>query len=174
MKRTPKGLAYLMEWGPNRFAASAAFMGLIAAELGIKPDEYRSFAVQQINYLLGDCCLDPETHKPTNCHLVGFGDKFPRSVHHRAASCEDTVHVGSKLRGLEQQKCSCSPGPNVHTVWGGLVGGPDDRDRMSQEGCSDFVHMEVALDYNAAFTGAVAGLKMLSVQGKLQQYEKKG
>jgi hypothetical protein len=46
--RTPKGLAYLTEWGANRYAANAALTALVAADLGIKTDQYRRWAIQQV------------------------------------------------------------------------------------------------------------------------------
>lgn len=160
--RTPKGLAYLMEWGTNRFAAAAAFQALVAADLGLNAQPYRVFAVQQIFYMLGDCCIDPATGKSTMSHLVGFGPAWPRSVHHRGSTCDSKGH------------CSCTINANVHTVWGGLIGGPDKQDQFSAEGCSDFIRNEVAIDYNAAFLSAVAGLEALSLAGTLQQYISNG
>lgn len=38
---------------------------------------------------------------------------------------------------------------------------------QNTSGCADFVHGEVAVDYNAGFTSAVAGLKHLSLERKL-------
>ena len=38
-------------------------------------------------------------------------------------------------------------------------------DNISKDGCPDFLKNEVAVDYNAGFTSAVAALKHLSMQG---------
>ena len=38
----------------HRFTANSAFMALLAAEMGIEPTKYRKWAVEQINYFLGD------------------------------------------------------------------------------------------------------------------------
>lgn len=50
-------------------------------------------------------------------------------------------------------------GPNTHTLYGALVGGPDsvDSDDITDER-TDYVTMEVALDYNAGFQSTLAGL----------------
>ncbi|MGB3613057.1 MAG: glycoside hydrolase family 9 protein, partial [Elainellaceae cyanobacterium] len=50
-----------------------------------------------------------------------------------------------------------SDAPNANTFYGALVGGPaspDDGDYRDDR--SDYIRNEVALDYNAAFTGALA------------------
>lgn len=38
-------------------------------------------------------------------------------------------------------------------------------DNPSLEGCPDYIHAEVACDFNAGFASAVAVLKQLSMQG---------
>ena len=50
---TPKGLAWRLQWGPNRYAANTAYLALVAADQGIKPDTYRNFGKKQIHYMLG-------------------------------------------------------------------------------------------------------------------------
>ena len=51
----------------------------------------------------------------------------------------------------QQQK-----GPNPHTLYGALVGGPDQHDKYTDVR-TNYVNNEVACDYNAGFQGAVAG-----------------
>lgn len=46
-----------------------------------------------------------------------------------------------------------SSDPNPHTLFGALVGGPGEDDSYSDER-GNFVQNEVAIDYNAGFTGA--------------------
>jgi len=150
--RTPKGLSYFNDWAANRFAANAAFTAIVAADLGLKPEGYREYAKSQITYMLGDCCLDPSTGQSTQSHLIGFGPAWPVSPHHRGSSCKG-------------EECSCTAGANVRTLWGALIGGPTRDDMLSADGCSDFVHSEVALDFSAGFTSAVAGLKHLNLVG---------
>ena len=139
----------------------------------------------------GDCCLDPTTNKPTTSFVIGFGPSWPNSYHHRAASCKGNAsllssypptnlpnkvlpsfllllfltHPPIHLPAPTGKTCTCSTQPLAHVLWGGLLGGPEQDDAISPEGCPDFIHMEVALDFNAGFTSAVAGLKHLSLQG---------
>lgn len=56
--------------------ANAAFVALAAAEDGIGGDQFKSWALSQINYILGD----------NNHHMsyeIGFGSNYPRQPHHR-------------------------------------------------------------------------------------------
>jgi len=53
-----------------------------------------------------------------------------------------------------------SPEPNYHVLTGALVGGPDENDYYV-DSRGDYVHNEVATDYNAGFQSAVAALAKL-------------
>jgi hypothetical protein len=57
-----------------------------------------------------------------------------------------------------------NPGPNPQVLTGALVGGPDGNDSY-KDARDDFVHNEVAMDYNAGFQSAVAGLAHLKNKG---------
>ena len=50
-------------------------------------------------------------------------------------------------------------GPNTHTLYGALVGGPGsvDSDDITDDR-TDYLTMEVAIDYNAGFQSTLAGL----------------
>ena len=48
-----------------------------------------------------------------------------------------------------------SPNYHRHTIYGALVGGPDSTDGYTDE-IDNFVNNEIACDYNAGFTGALA------------------
>ena len=79
-------------------------------------------------------------------YVVGFGVNPPRNPHHR------TAH-GSWANDIT------TPANNRHTLYGALVGGPasaSDTDYADDR--TNYVTNEVALDYNAAFTGALARL----------------
>ncbi|KAK7066519.1 hypothetical protein SK128_010397, partial [Halocaridina rubra] len=49
------------------------------------------------------------------------------------------------------------PGPNPHILYGALVGGPA-QDGTYNDDRNDYIHNEVACDYNAAFTGVLAAM----------------
>ena len=51
-------------------------------------------------------------------YLVGYGDNYPKQVHHRGASIPANANTGCKgFQWLD------SPGPNPNVAMGALVGG---------------------------------------------------
>nr|AAF80584.1 beta-1,4-endoglucanase 1 [Panesthia cribrata] len=143
--RTPKGLVYISDWGSLRMAANAVYLCLEAAKDGHNPTQYREFATQQIGYILGD------TGKS---YVVGFGQNYPTHESHRSSSCPDAPAACDWNTYNGNQ-------PNAHVLYGALVGGPGQNDDY-EDLRSDYVHNEVADDYNAAFQGALAALVELS------------
>jgi endoglucanase len=141
---TPGGLAWLDQWGALRYTANTAFIALVyadwLAESGGEAtliNRYHDFAVNQIAYILGD--------NPRGCsYVVGFGNCPPQNPHHRTShgSWADDINIPITQR---------------HTLYGALVGGPDSNDNYTDLR-TDYVQNEVAIDYNAGFTGAVARL----------------
>lgn len=142
IRYTPGGLAWLDQWGSLRYSANTALLALIYSDWlsanGLDPERsnrYRTFAERQLNYMLGD--------NPAGVsYEAGFGKQPPKNPHHRTAhgSWGDDIN---------------SPRDSVHTLYGALVGGPDASDNHA-DSRSDFVRNEVAIDYNAAFTGGLA------------------
>ena len=140
--RTPGGLAYVdtAGWGALRYASNTAFLALVYSDQlsdATKRQRYHDFAVRQINYALGQ--------NPRNSsYVVGFGTNSPRNVHHRTAhgSWSDNIN---------------DPVTSRHILYGALVGGPDTNDNYT-DNRGDFTKNEVATDYNAGFTGALARL----------------
>lgn len=143
---TPAGLAHLSEWGSLRYASTTAFLGFVysdfVADTTLKLT-YRTFAINQMNYILGN--------NPTQfSYLIGLGSDYPRNPHHRAAhnSTTNSIH---------------SPTTNTYRLNGALVGGPkvaNDYDYVDDR--EDYYRNEVATDYNAAFTGALAKMALLN------------
>ncbi|XP_059173955.1 endoglucanase 4-like isoform X2 [Physella acuta] len=143
---TPCGLAWAMKWGSLRLAANSAFIALLAAEAGIETDRYRTWAVEQINYILGDNPHDGGCYS----YQIGYGSKYPLRPHHRAASCPDKPAPCGYTEAN-------SPAPNPQVLTGALVGGPEEQDNYVDVR-TDYVLNEVAIDYNSGFTGALAGI----------------
>lgn len=78
-------------------------------------------------------------------YVVGYGSNPPSHEHHRGASCPQApASCGWNYFNLGS--------PNVNTLFGALVGGPSASDGY-RDLRSDFMRNEVALDYNAGFTG---------------------
>jgi|GEM_PF-95848 len=143
---TPQGLAWLDVWGSLRYATTAAFLCFVYSDWAnadpAKASDYRNFAVNQINYALGD-------NERNSSYVVGFGVNPPVHPHHRTAhgSWADSQSV---------------PLYHRHTLYGALVGGPDQGGNYTDE-ISNFENNEVACDYNAGFIGSLA--KMYAMYG---------
>jgi aryl-phospho-beta-D-glucosidase BglC (GH1 family) len=137
---TAGGLAFLNGWGSLRYTASTSFLALIYSDT-VKDynNRYHDFAVRQINYILGD---NPQHFS----YEVGFGSNYPVNEHNRGASGIWDGNVAN-------------PAPDRHIDYGALVGGPESaNDADYHDVRTDFVGNEVALDYNAGFTGALVRL----------------
>jgi len=140
--RTAGGLAYVdpAGWGALRYAANTAFLALVYSDQltdPVKKQRYHDFAKKQIDYALG-------ANPRNSSYVVGFGNNSPRNVHHRTAhgSWSDNIN---------------DPPTSRHILYGALVGGPDTSDNYT-DNRGDFTKNEVATDYNAGFTGALARL----------------
>lgn len=77
-------------------------------------------------------------------YIVGYSETAASHPHHRAAH-------GSKTLNMDE------PADQTHVLWGALVGGPDSDD-WHRDITKDYIYNEVAVDYNAGFVGACAGL----------------
>ncbi len=134
---TPKGLAWLDTWGSLRYATTAAFVAASYAEGGKcssdKAQKYMSFCESQINYALGST---------GRSFVVGFGVNPPEHPHHRTAQASWADNMNE-------------PNYHRHTLYGALVGGPSQSDGYN-DSVGDYTANEVACDYNAGFTGALA------------------
>jgi hypothetical protein len=135
---TSGGLAWLDQWGSLRYAANTALLAFIYSDtvrdVGTR---YHDFAKKQIDYALG-------ANPPGRSYVVGFGNNPPINPHHRGAH-------GSWDNNIQ------NPPNNRHVLYGALVGGPSSAsDTAYTDDRTNYVTNEVALDYNAGFTGALA------------------
>lgn len=136
---SPKGLAWLDNWGSLRYASTTAYVAMIYSRWEGCPSEkaskYAEFAEKQGNYILGDT---------GRSYLIGFGENYPEHPHHRTAQ-------GSYSNNMND------PENHRHVLYGALVGGPDASDNYTDT-VSNYNNNEVACDYNAGFTGLMASL----------------
>ncbi|KAF2358941.1 Glycoside hydrolase family 9, partial [Trinorchestia longiramus] len=144
-EHTPGGMFFLDPWGSLRHAVNVAFIAFKGSDLGIDEDINRDWAVQQLNYALGSV---------GHSYMVGFGVDPPERPHHRASSCPDLPEP------CETDWAQNQPGPNPQVLYGAMVGGPDVDDGYTDERM-DYMHNEVACDYNAALSGALAKMVIL-------------
>lgn len=140
---TPGGLAWLDQWGSLRYACNTAFLALYHHDIASTPQkqaQYHAFARSQIDYALGS---NPQGRS----YVCGFGVNPPVNPHHR------TTHGawGNNVNG--------APLETRHVLYGALVGGPDSQDGYSDDR-DNYINNEVACDYNALFSGALAKLTL--------------
>lgn len=134
---TPDGLAWCDQWGSLRYAETEAFLAAVYSDSDICPksdrDKYWKFAESQVNYALGST---------GRSYVVGFGKNPPEHPHHRTAHSSWSNSMNE-------------PSEHRHTLFGALVGGPDSSGGYDDV-ISNYTTNEVACDYNAGFTGALA------------------
>jgi endoglucanase len=147
---SPGGEAFLNQWGSLRYSANAAFTALEFSNYltanSLDPSRataYHNFAVQQVNYILGDN-PDHESYE------VGFTNNgantaWPQYPHNSTAhdSWADNLTTPAQTRHLD---------------YGLLVGGPDASNDQFTDQRANYQETEGALDYNALFSGDLAAL----------------
>jgi hypothetical protein len=140
---TPGGLAWLdpAGWGNLRYAMNTAFLAFLYSDrVSDHTNRYHNFAISQVNYALGS--------NPLNRSFVcGFGNNPPVKPHHRADH-------GSWDNNIQD------PPDSRHILCGALVGGPGGSDDYT-DARDNYVLNEVACDYNAGFSGALAKMYLL-------------
>ncbi|MCR4795513.1 MAG: glycoside hydrolase family 9 protein [Ruminococcus sp.] len=139
------------EWGSARHNATAQLCSLVAAKYN-KADS--SWAKGQMEYLTGDKAF---ANGQTHCLVVGFKSNSSKNPHHRAAS--PNADASKQNDGT----------PNANLLVGALCGGPLDANGTYQDIRSDYQGNEVAVDYNAGFVGAAAGLYHFYKTGSIEK-----
>ena len=134
------GYCFMSEWGSARSNTAMQLTALVASKNSSA--DYSAWVKSQMDFLLGN--------NPLNvCYVVGFDSNSAKNPHHRAASGMtnwDEFNASDVIT-------------NGHTLVGALVGGPKSADGTNYtDTLKDAVCNEVAVDYNAAFVGAAAGL----------------
>lgn len=137
---TAGGLRFISPWGSLRYAATTAMAAGVVADSLIDPGgTYSRLARDTIGYILG-------ANPRQSSYVVGYGANAPQQPHHRGAS-------GVGWEGFRNGL------PNVHSLTGALVGGPGSANDFDYADLrSDYRRNEVAIDYNAGFSGALAYL----------------
>ncbi len=137
LKKTPAGFAMLNDYGSARYDTAAQMCAMVyAKETG--DTTFADWSKGQMEYIMGNNPMG-------RAYIVGYDlENGASHPHHRAS------HGSKTLSALD-------PVDQVHVLWGALVGGPDAND-YHHDDTNDYIYNEVAVDYNAGFTGACAGL----------------
>ncbi|XP_073301810.1 endoglucanase 6-like [Primulina huaijiensis] len=164
VQRTPGGLLFRQRWNNMQFVTGASFLmtvysdylssagqSLKCASGNVSPTELLSFAKSQADYILGD-------NPRATSYMVGYGNNYPRQVHHRASSIVSfkvNPSFVSCRGGYATWYSRKGSDPNLLT--GALVGGPDAYDNFADER-DNYEQTEPATYNNAPLMGLLARL----------------
>ena len=137
LKKTPAGFGMLNDYGSARYDTAFQLEALVyAKETGDMT--FADWAKGQMEYIMGNNPMG-------RSYIVGYDlENGASHPHHRASHGSTTLNMDD-------------PADQVHVLWGALVGGPDAND-WHRDLTKDYIYNEVAVDYNAGFVGACAGL----------------
>ena len=150
---TPDGMAWLFNWGSARHVSATAWLAKLASDTIFKDNadlakKYDDWAKGQMDYIFGDNALGLS-------YVLGMGDNQPTAFHHRTASGIHDDHwneLGQESGGDEGWQTEYA-----HTLYGALVGGPDQEGKYVNQ-VSKYEYSEVAIDYNAGYTACLCAL----------------
>lgn len=143
-KTISNGYAWLCQWGSARYNCNMQLEGLIYDKHSGKAQQYTEWANGQMRFLLGNS-------DNKRCYVVGYNENSSKYPHHRSSS----GYPGFPDSGYQTT-------PQAHVLTGALVGGIEGSDGTYHDSSADYYCNEVAIDYNAAFTGAAAALYLLN------------
>ncbi|CAM6007589.1 unnamed protein product [Sphagnum balticum] len=168
--RTRGGLLELNHGGgqPLQYVVNAAFLSALYADyLGAADvpswncgpyafavESLRNFSRNQIDYILGKNPLNMS-------YVVGYGNKYPKQVHHRAASIpKNGVRYGCQ----QGREWLYKNAPNPHVIEGAMVGGPNSQDQYKDHRDS-YGQAEPTVAGNAGLTAALIALSTVTSGG---------
>ncbi|ESQ53147.1 hypothetical protein EUTSA_v10027420mg, partial [Eutrema salsugineum] len=164
MTYTPGGLLYKQGSSNLQNTVALSFLLLIYADylskssqqlncgnLKIQPDSFRHLAKRQVDYILGDNPMKIS-------YMVGYGNHYPRQIHHRGASSPSIASHPTAIKCLEGWNVFASPKPDPNLLVGALVGGPNVDDKFVG-GRTNASETEPTTYINAPFVGLLAYFK---------------
>uniref|UniRef100_A0A0E0HNG4 Endoglucanase n=1 Tax=Oryza nivara TaxID=4536 RepID=A0A0E0HNG4_ORYNI len=179
VERSPGGMLYVRQWNNMQYVTNAAFLlsaysdylasagdgdgdggggvATCAGGGGAGAGEVFAAAREQVDYVLG-------SNPRGMSYLVGYGERFPARVHHRAASIvpyKDSKEFIGCAQGFDDWFGRRGANPNV--VVGAIVGGPDRRDRFRDDR-ENYMQTEACTYNTAPMVGMFAMLNRLSRQ----------
>ncbi|KAJ9706166.1 hypothetical protein PVL29_001630 [Vitis rotundifolia] len=164
IQKTPGGLLYRQPWNNMQFVTSASFLvtvysdylasagkNLNCAAGSVSPSGLISFAKSQVDYILGD-------NPRATSYMVGYGNNYPRQVHHRGSSIV-SIKVDSSFVSCRGGYATwfSRKGSDPNLLTGAIVGGPDAYDNFADER-DNYEQTEPATYNNAPLIGLLARL----------------
>lgn len=158
---TPGGLIFKPGGSNLQHATSIAFLLIIYANylqrtsqsvncgtVSVGPSSLRQQAKRQTDYILGD---NPKGMS----YMVGYGDYYPRRIHHRGSSLPSIKEHPPFIACKEGSIYFNSSEPNSNVLVGAVVGGPGEDDAYEDDR-ADFRKSEPTTYINAPFVGVLA------------------
>ncbi|CBI34476.3 hypothetical protein VitviT2T_001794 [Vitis vinifera] len=164
IQKTPGGLLYRQRWNNMQFVTSASFLvtvysdylasagkNLNCAAGSVSPSGLISFAKSQVDYILGD-------NPRATSYMVGYGNNYPRQVHHRGSSIV-SIKVNPSFVSCRGGYATwfSRKGSDPNLLTGAIVGGPDAYDNFADER-DNYEQTEPATYNNAPLIGLLARL----------------
>ncbi|XP_050222250.1 endoglucanase 8-like [Mercurialis annua] len=115
------------------------------------PARLATVAKGQVDYILGKNPLGMS-------YMVGYGNKFPRKIHHRGSSLPSIQSHPNHIACKEGTPYYESKYPNPNVLVGAIVGGPDNNDQYV-DGRFNVSQSEPTTYMNAPFIGLLAYFK---------------
>ncbi|CAH9090768.1 unnamed protein product [Cuscuta epithymum] len=106
------------------------------------------FVKSQVDYILG-------TNPMKMSYMVGYGDNYPKSIHHRGSSLPSVHAHPDSFNGGDGWQIFHSSAPNANQLTGALVGGPN-FDDVYIDTRFDSTHGEPTTYINAPLVGVLA------------------
>nr|WDA53384.1 glycosyl hydrolase 9b18 [Erycina pusilla] len=161
IQHTPGGLIYKAGGSNMQHVTSIAFLLLTYANYltktsqfvtcgntAISPFSLVNQAKKQVDYILGD-------NPSKMSYMVGYGDKFPQRIHHRASSLPSIFNHPQFMACKEGTIYYNSSNPNPNPLIGAIVGGPGEDD-VYEDDRADFRKSEPTTYINAPLVGVLA------------------
>nr|XP_051212611.1 endoglucanase 11-like [Lolium perenne] len=159
---TPGGLMHRSDNANLQYVASASFLLTTYAKymagskrtfscqnLPVTHKTLRALAKRQVDYVLGANPLNMS-------YMVGYGDRWPRRIHHRASSMPSMAAHPARIgcqEGFDSYLYASGDNPNVLT--GAVVGGPDQNDAFPDDR-ADYARSEPTTYTSAPLVGCLA------------------
>ncbi|KAL6839634.1 hypothetical protein ACP4OV_030573 [Aristida adscensionis] len=116
---------------------------------GASPAQLRRVARRQVDYILGDNPLRMS-------YMVGYGERFPRRIHHRASSLPSVAAHPARIGCKAGAAYYASPAPNPNLLVGAVVGGPSNSTDAFPDARAVFQQSEPTTYINAPLLGLLA------------------
>ncbi|PON47975.1 Glycoside hydrolase [Parasponia andersonii] len=158
---TPGGLIYKPGGSNLQHSTTITFLILVYANylartsqvlncgnINVSPTWLRQQAKKQVDYILGDNPMGMS-------YMVGYGDRYPRRIHHRGSSLPSVKDHPQVIGCKEGSVYFNSSNPNPNVLVGAIVGGPGEDD-VYEDNREDFRKSEPTTYINAPFVGVLA------------------